>query len=73
MMCLITRSIWQRTTGKNLRDIEELHSLSKDPSFYVQNASITDPSLAPAGQSTLYVLLPVTHETSNIDRTRETP
>lgn len=58
---------------KNLRDIEELHSLSEDPSFYVQNAGVTDSSLAPAGQSTLYVLLPVTHETSNVDWTKETP
>jgi len=47
---------------QNLRDIEELHHLSEDPSFYVQNACVTDPTLAPEGQSTLYVLLPVTHE-----------
>src|ERR1700723_921578 len=31
---------------QNLRDIEELHQLSDDPSFYVQNACATDPSLA---------------------------
>ncbi|HII43107.1 TPA: phytoene desaturase, partial [Candidatus Thalassarchaeaceae archaeon] len=30
-----------------------------DPSIYVQNACITDPSMAPKGQSTLYVLVPV--------------
>jgi phytoene desaturase len=30
-----------------------------DPSFYVQNACVTDPDLAPAGHSTLYVLVPV--------------
>jgi phytoene desaturase len=29
------------------------------PSFYVQNACVTDPGLAPAGHSTLYVLVPV--------------
>jgi phytoene desaturase len=57
----------------NLRDIEDLHRLSKDPSFYVQNASVTDASVAPPGHSTLYVLLPVTHETSNVDWIRETP
>jgi len=36
-----------------------------DPSVYVQNASITDDSLAPEGHSTIYVLVPVpnTHET----------
>jgi phytoene desaturase len=57
----------------NLRDIEELHKLSENPSFYVQNASVTDASLAPPGQSTLYLLLPVTHETSNVDWAKETP
>jgi phytoene desaturase len=52
---------------QNLRDIEELHQLSDDPSFYVQNACVTDPSLAPKKMSTLYVLLPVTHEHTNIN------
>jgi phytoene desaturase len=52
---------------QNLRDIEELHQLSDDPSFYVQNACVTDPSLAPKKMSTLYVLLPVTHEHKNIN------
>jgi phytoene desaturase len=57
---------------QNLRDIEELHRLSENPSFYVQNASVTDPTLAPSGQSTLYVLLPVTHESEHVDWSRET-
>lgn len=57
---------------QNLRDIEELHQLSDNPSFYVQNASVTDSTLAPHGQSTLYVLLPVTHETANVDWAKET-
>jgi phytoene desaturase len=52
---------------RNLRDIEELHQLSADPSFYVQNACVTDPSLAPKKMSTLYVLLPVTHEHRNVN------
>ena len=58
---------------ENLRDIEELHRLSDNPSFYVQNASVTDPTLAPEGQSTLYILLPVTHESPTVDWTKETP
>ena len=58
---------------QNLRDIEELHQLSDDPSFYVQNAGVTDSTLAPAGQSTLYVLLPVTHESAKVDWVKETP
>ncbi|MEM6365203.1 MAG: phytoene desaturase family protein, partial [Planctomycetota bacterium] len=51
----------------NLREIEVDHVLSKDPSFYVQNASVTDPSLAPDGHSSLYVLVPVTHESPHVD------
>jgi phytoene desaturase len=58
---------------RNLDDIEVRHVLSDDPSFYVQNASVTDPTLAPAGMSTLYVLLPVTHQHSNVDWAVETP
>lgn len=58
---------------QNLRDIEDTHQLSADPSFYVQNASVTDPTLAPEGHSTLYVLLPVTHETGNVNWRTETP
>ncbi len=52
---------------QNLHDIERGHLLSDDPSFYVQNASITDSTLAPRGMSTLYVLLPVTHEHANVN------
>ena len=48
--------------AKNLEDIEDRHVLSDDPSFYVQNACVTDPGLAPRGHSTLYVLAPVTHQ-----------
>ncbi len=57
----------------NLRDIEERHTLSANPSFYVQNACVTDDSLAPEGHSTLYVLLPVTHDTGSIDWVKEGP
>jgi phytoene desaturase len=57
---------------QNLRDIEEAHRLSENPSFYVQNASVTDPTLAPKGQSTLYVLLPVTHESEHVHWAHET-
>ena len=31
---------------QNLKDIESNHVLSSDPSFYVQNACVTDPGLA---------------------------
>jgi phytoene desaturase len=58
---------------RNLQDIEVRHVLSDDPSFYVQNACATDPGLAPRGCSTLYVLLPVTHQHPNVNWTREAP
>lgn len=60
-----------RDYERNLEDIETRHVLSEDPSFYVQNACVTDPSLAPPGMSTLYVLLPVTHQHPNVDWSRE--
>lgn len=56
---------------RNLDDIENRHVLSEDPSFYVQNACVTDPALAPRGKSTLYVLVPVTHQHPNVDWNRE--
>jgi phytoene desaturase len=55
----------------NLADIELRHVLSEDPSFYVQNACVTDDSLAPKGCSSLYVLAPVTHLHPNVDWKRE--
>ena len=56
---------------QNLIEIEQTHTLSKDPSFYLQNASVTDESLAPAGHSALYILVPVTHQHPNVDWTKE--
>lgn len=57
----------------NLADIERNQRLSADPSVYVQNASVTDPTLAPKGMSALYVLAPVPHRTANIDWAKEAP
>lgn len=51
---------------KNISDIQE-GRLSKDSSFYVQNASVTDDTLAPNGKSTIYLLVPVPNNRSNID------
>ncbi|MGI9480739.1 MAG: phytoene desaturase family protein [Hyphomicrobiales bacterium] len=44
---------------KNIDQIQHKKVLPDSPSFYVQNASVTDASLAPEGKSTLYVLVPV--------------
>lgn len=56
---------------RNLDEIENRHVLSEDPSLYVQNASVTDPTLAPAGMSTMYVLAPVTQQHANVDWQRD--
>lgn len=50
----------------NLRDIEA-HQAPEDPTIYVQNACVTDPSLAPEGGSTLYVLAPVGNQQGGVD------
>ncbi len=51
---------------QNLREIETEFVLPKTPSFYVQNACVTDDTLAPAGQSGLYILVPVPHGNKNV-------
>jgi phytoene desaturase len=56
---------------QNIDDIVRTGRLSHDTSFYVQNASITDASLAPAGKSTLYVLVPVPNNKHGIDWQKE--
>ena len=56
---------------QNLDDIENRHVLSDDSSFYVQNACVTDPTLAPRGKSAIYVLAPVTHQHPNVDWSKE--
>ncbi len=55
----------------NLDDIEKNHCLSPDPSFYVQNAGVTDDTLAPKGMSTLYILAPVPHQNAKLDWAKE--
>ena len=57
---------------RNLKDIENDHVLTEDPSFYIHNPCVTDPSMAPPGHSSLYVLVPVSHQHKNIDWAKET-
>jgi phytoene desaturase len=57
--------------ARDLEEIERHHTLSEDPSFYVQNACVTDPTLALPNMSTLYVLIPVTHQHPNVDWAKE--
>jgi phytoene desaturase len=56
---------------KNVDEIYTTYTLPEDPSFYIQNASVTDPSLAPEGKSTIYVLVPVSNLDANIDWEKE--
>ena len=51
----------------NVNEITQNHTISDDPSFYIQNASITDATLAPEGKSTIYVLVPVPNNKSGIN------
>ncbi|NTV51967.1 MAG: phytoene desaturase [Candidatus Firestonebacteria bacterium] len=55
----------------NVDDIFKRKKLSNDVSVYIRNASVTDPSLAPKGQSALYVLVPVANLSSGIDWAKE--
>ncbi len=48
---------------RNIAEIEAGAAPPNEPSFYVQNACVTDPDLAPPGHSTLYVLVPVGNRT----------
>ncbi|RXI97770.1 phytoene desaturase [Anaerobacillus alkaliphilus] len=52
---------------KNVEEITKTKKLSKDPSIYIHNPSITDPTLAPMGKSALYILAPVPNNYSLID------
>jgi phytoene desaturase len=51
----------------NVDDIFIRRILSKDFSFYIQNASVTDPTLAPEGKSALYVLVPAPNNRGGIN------
>ena len=50
---------------RNVQEIEDGVAPPAEPSFYVQNACVTDPALAPPGHSTLYVLVPVSNRMRN--------
>lgn len=56
---------------QNVDDITKHMRLSEDPSIYVHNPSLLDPTLAPAGKSSLYVLMPVPNLGADVDWDRE--
>ena len=51
----------------NIRNIFHSKTLTEDFSFYVQNACVSDPGLAPSGKSALYVLVPMPNNDSGLD------
>lgn len=63
--------LFARDYARNVREVTEQDVLSTDPSIYLQHAGATDPTLAPPGRSTLYVLVPVPNNRSGIDWRRE--
>jgi phytoene desaturase len=56
---------------RNVDEITKDMILSEDFSFYVQNACVSDKTLAPEGKSTIYVLVPVPNNKSRIDWDKE--
>lgn len=56
-----------RTYEENLLDITARGALTEDCSTYVCNPSATDPTMAPAGCSSLYVLVPTPNCAAPID------
>lgn len=52
---------------KNVKDITEHLTLTDDYSFYVQNPSVIDHTLAPKGKSALYILVPVPNLDASIN------
>jgi phytoene desaturase len=63
--------IFAKDYKRNIKEITEEKILSDDFSFYVQNASVTDKTLAPEGKSTIYVLVPVPNNKGLVDWEKE--
>ncbi|MCQ8104246.1 phytoene desaturase family protein [Methylomonas sp. SURF-2] len=59
--------VFAKDYTSNIRNIFRNKTLTEDFSFYVQNASVSDASLAPAGKSALYVLVPMPNNDSGLD------
>ena len=59
--------IFSKDYAAYLKALTKELTLSKDPSFYIQNPSAIDRSFAPENQSTMYILVPVPHLKANLD------
>jgi phytoene desaturase len=58
---------------ENFDQIFNQRRLPEDPSFYAVVPSKTEPSMAPEGMESLFVLVPVPHLGPNVDWEREVP
>jgi phytoene desaturase len=56
-----------RDYKSNIDDIVKNKKLSQENSFYIQNAVVSDQTLAPAGKSTIYILVPVPNNRAGIN------
>ncbi|AZB42296.1 phytoene desaturase [Bacillus sp. FJAT-42376] len=63
--------LFSKDYKKYVEEITKSYSLPEDLSIYIQNASVTDPTLAPEGQSALYILAPVPSNMGSIDWDQE--
>lgn len=63
--------VFARNYRKNVEEIFEREVPSTDISFYVRNAGVNDPTLAPPGKSGLYVLVPTPNLGGSIDWNQE--
>jgi phytoene desaturase len=63
--------VFAKDYRSNVKNIFHDRTLSDDMSFYVQNASVTDPTLAPEGKSAIYILVPIGNRLGATDWTKE--
>lgn len=65
--------VFAKDYKNNVNDVFRGRLTENDFSFYVRDASRTDPSLAPAGKSAFYVLVPVPNNKSQINWVEKAP
>lgn len=59
--------VFSKDYAHYVKELTKDLTLSNDPSFYIQNPSIIDPSFAPQNKSAMYILVPVPNLKANID------
>ncbi len=65
--------VFAKDYRKNVAEVFGGGRLSEDFSMYIHNPSVTDPTLAPEGQSAIYVLVPAPNLRSDVDWAEEAP